>query len=127
MPERDTLYFDGQCGLCRRSIRIIRSLDWLNRLRFVDSNSLPDDELPVPRDDALTGIPMRSRTGKAMIGFPAVRRALVQTPLGAIPAALLFIPGVSHIGARVYNHIAANRGRDIACDMPAARTDESSS
>lgn len=116
-PTHDTLYFDGQCGLCRRSIRIIRALDWLRRLRFVDSNSLSDDELPVQRDDALAGIPMLTRDGRTLVGFPAVRRALLQTPLGAIPALLLCVPGGSHVGRWGYNRIAANRKRDVQCDV----------
>lgn len=113
--SRDTLYYDGACGFCSRSVRIIRSLDWLSRLRFVDSTALPDDELPVPRDESLVGIPMRTRSGRALVGFPAVRRALAQTPLGVLPALLMYLPGVSHAGRAAYNLIAARRARDAAC------------
>ena len=117
MTSRDTLYFDGQCNLCRRSIRIIRALDWLNRLQFKDSTITEENELPVPRDESLVGIPMRTRDGDALLGFPAVRRALLQTPLGCMPALLLYIPGFSHIGRRVYNRIAARRARNAVCSM----------
>ena len=110
----DTLYYDGGCGMCRRSIRILRALDWLGRLRFEDSTRLRDEELPVSRDSAMTGIPMRTRDGGALVGFRAVRRALVQTPLGFLPALVLRIPGVSHAGRAAYNRIAAARHRD-AC------------
>lgn len=116
MPaQKDTLYYDGACSMCRRSIRVIRSLDWIGRLRFADSTALPDGELPVPRDESLVGIPMRTRAGRALVGFPAVRRALLQTPLGVIPALLMYIPGISHAGRAAYNRIAANRARDAVC------------
>jgi len=111
-PARDTLYYDGKCGMCRRSTRILRRLDWLGRLDYQDSTALSDDELPVSRDSSLQGMPMRTRDGRTLIGFPAVRRALQQTPLGFVPALLMRVPGISHIGAHVYSIIAARRARD---------------
>ncbi len=122
MPApKDTLYYDGACSMCRRSIRIIRALDWLGRLRFVDSTALPDGELPVPRDESLVGIPMRTRSGRTLVGFPAVRRALLQTTLGVIPALLMYLPGVSHAGRAAYNRIAANRAREAVCTTDVRR------
>ena len=115
-PDRDTLYYDGQCGLCQRSTRFIRSLDWLGRLRFVDMTSVAPESLPVAWEVAMQGIPMRTRDGRTHVGYPAVRRALLQTPLGALPALAMYLPGVSHVGRRVYRHIAENRGR-AACSV----------
>lgn len=60
---------------------------------------------------------MKTTAGKALVGFPAVRRALIQTPLGALAAWALYLPGVSHIAIRVYGHIAANRRRDVQCSI----------
>lgn len=117
-PRRDTLYYDGRCGLCVRSMRIIRRLDWLGRLNYTDSTTLTDHLLPVSRDDSLVGVPMKTRDGEILIGFPAVRRALLQTPLGAAPALALYLPIVSFLGRRLYNYIAARRWR--ACAVTAA-------
>ncbi len=115
---RDTLYYDGACGLCLRSVRILRWLDWLHRLGFQDMTGAPEEELPVAPERALEGLPMRTRHGRILVGFPAMRRALLQTPLGALPALLLFLPGVSHLGARVYAFVAANRRREgLACEV----------
>jgi predicted DCC family thiol-disulfide oxidoreductase YuxK len=107
---RDTCFYDGRCGLCRRSTRTLCRLDWLNRLEFRDMNSVPD--LPVPFEAAMSGMPMRTREGRILIGYAAVRRALLQTPLGAPIAVLLYLPGLSHVGRVVYRLIAANRRRD---------------
>lgn len=115
MPE-DTLYYDGQCGLCRRSTGILRALDWLGRLRFEDMTEVPADELPVPMDAAMRGIPMRTRDGRSLIGYPALRRGLLQTPLGFLPALLMYVPGISHLGRAVYGWVARRRGRD-ACEI----------
>lgn len=111
----DTLYYDGQCGLCRRSTRFLRRLDWLGRLRFEDMTAVPPDELPVPLDAAMRGIPMRTADGRALVGYPAMRRALLQTPLGFLPALLMFVPGISHAGRALYGKVAAGRAQ-AACD-----------
>lgn len=114
--RRDTLYYDGACGMCRRSTRILRRLDWLDRLAFEDMTRTPPHELPVPPDAALRGIPMRTRDGRTMIGYPALRRALLQTPPGCVPALLMYLPGVSHLGRAAYARVAASRSRD-ACAL----------
>jgi predicted DCC family thiol-disulfide oxidoreductase YuxK len=114
MSERDTLYYDGLCGLCQRSTRILRALDWLGRLRFEDMTKVPENELPVPMDAAMRGIPMRTRDGRTLVGFPALRRALVQTPPGCLAGLLLSLPVISHLGRAVYSRVAAGRSR-AAC------------
>ena len=110
--SRDTCYFDGACGLCRRSTRTLRRLDWLHRLEFRDMTRVPASELPVPMETAMRGMPMRTRCGRILVGFAAVRRALAQTPLGAPWAWLLYVPGVDAVGAAAYRRIALRRGRD---------------
>jgi predicted DCC family thiol-disulfide oxidoreductase YuxK len=109
--RRDTCYFDGQCGMCQGTVRWLRRLDWLGRLDYRDMTRVPATELPVPIGVALTGMPMRTRSGGVLVGFPAVRRALLQTPLGALAAWLLYLPGVSTLGRRAYGWVARNRRR----------------
>lgn len=110
--NRDTCYFDGRCGLCRRTTRWLRRLDWLGRLEFRDFTAHPG-ELPVPMESALRGMPMRTREGRVLNGFDAVRRAAAQTPLGCLPSLLLYVPGVAHAGRWAYGVIAANRAREV--------------
>lgn len=116
-PSTDTLYYDGACGMCQRTTKILRALDWLGRLDFRDMTKVPDEELPVSIEQAMQGIPMRTRRGKAMVGFPAVRRALLQTPLGFLPSLLLYLPGISHASRATYDWIARNRARSGACSV----------
>lgn len=116
---RDTCYYDGRCGLCRRSRRILSALDWLGRLEFVDQSRLRDSELPVSRERALAGMPMRTASGRVLVGFPAVRRALARTPVGVVPGLLLYVPGLNRLGARAYAWVALHRGRDAVCGVGA--------
>lgn len=118
----DTLYYDGNCGMCRRTTAWLRRLDWLGRLRFADMTRVSAEELPVSLDDAMQGIPMRTSGGKVLLGYPAMRRALLQTVLGFVPALVMYVPGVSHIGRRVYRHVAENRARNLVCETGVSRT-----
>ena len=74
---RDIAYYDGACGLCRRSVRVICALDWLNRIEARDMTRVPESELPYPLERAMEGMPMRTRNGRPLIGFDAVRRAFI--------------------------------------------------
>ncbi|MFU8828236.1 MAG: thiol-disulfide oxidoreductase DCC family protein [Phycisphaerales bacterium] len=129
MPDspKDTLYYDGACGMCTRTTGILGKLDWLSRLEFRDMTKVPHEELPVPMEQAMLGIPMRTRSGRSMVGFPAVRRALLQTPLGCLPALFLYIPGISHLARAQYDRIARNRARSGACSVSSAGGAQSSS
>lgn len=116
---RDTCFYDGLCGMCRRTTRILRAVDFLGRLSFVDLTSVPEAELPVDIATALRGMPMRTRSGRTLVGFPAVRRAMAQTLLAPL-AWPMYIPVLNWISGAVYRHIAANRRRACAID-PAGR------
>ena len=109
----DVCYYDGRCGLCRGTTRWLRRLDWLDRLEIRDMNAVSAEELPVPIERAAEGMPMRTSDGRALIGFPAVRRALRATPIGSLPAALLYLPGVSHVARYMYGYVAIRRRRDV--------------
>lgn len=106
--------------MCRRTTTWLRRLDWLGRLAFCDFTTQPAGSLPVSLETAMGGMPMVTREGRVLVGFPAVRRAGLQTPLGFLPASVLYVPGVSHLGRWVYGMVAASRGRD-ACSVPGVR------
>ncbi len=113
--QRDTLYYDGACGLCQRSVRWFKRLDWFGRLAYEDMHRVDLGALGLTLEMADAGIPMRTRRGAVLVGYPAVRRALRQTVLGFVPALLMYVPGISHAGRGVYAHIARNR--NTACKV----------
>ena len=119
MAGRDVLFFDGGCGLCLRSARWLKRLDWLGRLEATDMHGR--DDVPVDLEIAMAGIPMRTRGGRVLLGMAAVRRALAQTPLGCVPGALMYLPGISHIADAAYRAIARHRRRECSVDLAAGR------
>ena len=118
ITRKDRCYYDGMCGLCGRTVRTLRRLDWLQRLEFIDMFSVNEIELPVPLEEAMTGMPMRTASGRVLVGFEAMRRAMRRTPLGLLPALALYVPPLNAIGAGVYRAVAARRRRRGACAVP---------
>ncbi len=113
------MYYDGGCGLCSRSTRLLTALDWLGLLERVDMRTAAQrGDLPLPWEAALQGMPLRTRQGRVLVGFPAVRYALLRTPLGCPLALLLLLPGVSHGAAALYRLLARSRPRCAAGDPP---------
>lgn len=112
MKNRDVIFYDDACGMCRRSSAWLIRLDWLDRLERRDMLGVEAGTLPVTLEDAMNGMPMLTREGPVLLGFPAVRRALRQTPLGFLPGVALHLPLISHLGQRVYQRVAVARRRD---------------
>ena len=97
MPQRDTLYYDGQCGLCRRSVRVFRALDWLGRLDDADFTQLSDDELLKQCDFARGRVepPERAHTASSSTNDGPCN------VLGArVPVAAAFVLRAAHDGRR---------------------------
>lgn len=114
---RTTVFFDGRCPWCRRGVRVLAWLDWLNRLELADLTQKTDAELPVGRDQALRGIPVRTRSGEGLWGWPGMRAALLETPAGMIPAMVLGFPGLAWAATKAYDAIAAARPRNGSCGI----------
>lgn len=110
---RDVCYYDGRCGFCRGTTRWLHRLDWLHRLEIRDMHAADAVELPVPIERAMEGMPMRTGNGRVLIGLPAVRRALRMTPIGFLPAIVLYLPGISLVARYVYGYVANHRPRDV--------------
>ncbi len=110
--RRVALLIDTQCGLCRRTARILRSLDWLGRLIFADVHNAEDRKilaLEIPESQLLHSMHMRFKSGVVLSGFPAFRRMCWHIPLLWIVAPVLYLPGVRGIGEWIYEKIAAAR------------------
>ncbi len=106
------LYYDGQCGVCRTGVRRLTRLDWLGNLEAIDFNALPLDKRPVEESVFAGGMPLHTRDGRLLVGFPAIRHALFHTPIGMLVAWLLYVPGLSHLGGWAYDAFARRRKRD---------------
>jgi predicted DCC family thiol-disulfide oxidoreductase YuxK len=112
--QRVDVVYDGLCRFCIRSIRVIQSLDVLRRVSLHDANDreavaaafpgLEDADL----DDAMYAVDARGRHYR---GFYAFRRLTWALPAAWWLIPLLYFPGVSFVGERVYGYVARNRSR----------------
>jgi predicted DCC family thiol-disulfide oxidoreductase YuxK len=111
---KDRLYFDGACGMCRAGCLVLASLDWFNALEFADLSTHPG--LGVSAEDlARKGVPMRTRDGEVIIGLPAIRRALLRTPLCWPTGILLHVPGIAWVARKLYLMAVRKRARVVVC------------
>ena len=113
--------FDGVCGLCQRTIAVLKALDVLHRLEFVDiTKQWPEIQNKFPGlNQELAHIEMHVRTpqGRIKSGFSAYRSLAWALPLGWIVLPLLYLPGVAPAGSYFYRAIGIRRHRDV-CELP---------
>lgn len=119
--------YDGECPLCQRSVRILKRLDWLHRLRYVDARK---DELPVLNPPLQVHRLMEEmhvvtpNHRRVYHGFAAFRWMAWRLPLLLPVAPLLYLPGIPAIGQRVYLWVARNRFHLVPCHHGECRLPE---
>jgi predicted DCC family thiol-disulfide oxidoreductase YuxK len=121
--------FDGGCPLCRRTVRLVRRLDWLHRLRFIDATDPAAREAVAPGlSEAAIMIEMYvvDRRGALYPGYDGYFEMARVVPM-LWPLRLLGrLPGVRPLAQFLYRIVAANRTRrgrctDELCDPLPAR------
>jgi len=110
-PTQLTLVFDGACGFCTRSVRLLNALDRDRRVRAV-----PFQKGGVPASVGLTVEECEATAwaiaadGGRYRGAEAANAA-VATALGtAVPLLVYSLPGVRQLQDFVYYLVASNRG-----------------
>ena len=80
------VWFDSECPLCAREIKIMRKLDWFNKVDFIDVLSTPD--CPTQREHLLERFHAQRLGGPLLSGaaaFALLWRSLpLLRPLGEI-------------------------------------------
>jgi predicted DCC family thiol-disulfide oxidoreductase YuxK len=124
---RAVVLFDGDCRFCQKTVGILRSLDWFNRLEYVSAREpekFPDAVTPVDPMRAIEEMHLVTPDKqKTYAGFRAVRWIAGRLPAMWIMYPFLFIPGVPQLGQKVYLWIAKNRMgiipcKDGVCEIP---------
>ena len=115
-PRRKVaVLYDGSCGLCQRTMAIIRRLDLLQKVEILDAmNDWPTIAARYPsldQDEALRIMHAVDADGRITTGFYAYRTLCKVIPLGWPMLLALYIPGVATIGSIVYERIANGRFR----------------
>lgn len=117
--SRAIVLFDGTCGLCQKSVAVLKRLDWKRRLAYHDARDvehLPASAVPLDPERMLQEMhlltPDRQRV---YAGFRAFRWMAGRLPLLWAFWPLLFLPGVPWLGQRVYLWVAKNRYNLVPC------------
>jgi predicted DCC family thiol-disulfide oxidoreductase YuxK len=111
--------YDGECPLCRKSVQLLRSFDWLNRLEYID---VRDVNQPLLQHPLVIGAPVLDQmhvltpdNSRIYGGFAAFRWLAWRLPLFVLTAPFLYLPGVPWLGNRVYKWVARNRFHLAPC------------
>jgi predicted DCC family thiol-disulfide oxidoreductase YuxK len=123
---KTVVVYDGLCGLCTQSVWLIKRLDWLRRLEYLDAQDWPTVHARFPQldQDAILGqIHMVTPDGRIYVGYEGMRRIIRYFPLVFWLYPLLFLPGITWLGPKVYQWIAAHRyqisrrlGHPVSCE-----------
>ena len=112
-PAARIVIFDGECGFCRRSIRLGRRLDWWHQIDWrarLEPGIL--EQFPqLAREDTQQRMVSIRSDGATYGGFYAVRDIMRFLPLTMLPSLLLYLPGAAWLGVPVYHWIATHRHR----------------
>lgn len=109
-----TVVYDGYCVICQQTRRIVRTLDWLHRVEFLNIHDWDEVSKRYPDLDfeqAMGQVHAMASDGQMYGGFFGMRRILRELPLGFPLWLILHVPGISWLGQKVYRFIARNRYR----------------
>jgi predicted DCC family thiol-disulfide oxidoreductase YuxK len=110
VPDDPTVIYDGECGICRRSVDLLRRWDRSGVLRFMpfqDARGVAALELSLPALAAAMHLVLPD--GRVYAGADAVPPLLRLLPGKRWLAPFFYLPGVLPIARRVYAWIAARR------------------
>jgi predicted DCC family thiol-disulfide oxidoreductase YuxK len=118
-----TIVFDGSCGLCKRTIAVVKSLDLLGHVEYLDAvNNWPEilkRYSNLDRARCMEDMHAISSTGKVRAGFEAYRGLAWVVPLGWVLLPVFYFPGASIIGPAIYRMVADSR-QSGSCALPPA-------
>ncbi|HEX8004621.1 MAG TPA: DCC1-like thiol-disulfide oxidoreductase family protein [Mycobacteriales bacterium] len=105
-----TAVYDDGCGICRRTVATLRTVDLLRRVEWVPASTA---DVGIARDALLADL-HHVEDGRVTTGFEAYRRIVRRYPLLWPALPLLHLPPVAALGRRVYRHVADTRACAVA-------------
>lgn len=119
MATRASVLYDGACAFCCKSIELLKKLDWLGKLEYVD---VRDQATPILKTRMVVDAPLLeqmhvlTRDGQHLLGgYRAIRWLAWRLPALWLIAPLLYLPGMTYLGQRFYLWIARNRFKIVPC------------
>ena len=110
---RHTVVFDGECGVCLRSVEILRRWDTEDRLRCIpfQGPGVMERYPEITEREFREAVQVIAPDGRRWAGADAVEQALRLTPKGRRVAWLFSLPFARPIARRFYRWFARNRWR----------------
>jgi predicted DCC family thiol-disulfide oxidoreductase YuxK len=108
-----TIFYDGNCGLCRGSVARLRRMDPQQRIETLNLHepSVASRFPQIRPDEAMRLMQAVDSQGRVYSGVDAWARAGLALPGWKLLAWLLLVPGIHFIAERVYGWVARNRYR----------------
>ncbi|CAN5633016.1 hypothetical protein BH11BAC1_BH11BAC1_21710 [soil metagenome] len=113
--QRLTFYFDNVCPLCIRTKIIIEHFDIRKRIKFLSIDSHYQDQPAFKKlnyDDLLRNIYSVNEKGVVFKGFDTYVQVANAIPFMKPLSWLMRIPGIYHLGCRLYDYVARNRNTE---------------
>ncbi|CAN5862928.1 thiol-disulfide oxidoreductase DCC family protein [soil metagenome] len=112
VPGEATLIFDGWCGFCTRSVRLLRGLDRHGRISVeAGQRSGVRDRHGLSDDDIATSAWAILPDGRRFPGAASIAVALAVARQSRLPLLAWRIPGLARLLEVIYRWVAANRRR----------------
>jgi predicted DCC family thiol-disulfide oxidoreductase YuxK len=119
--KKYAVIFDGSCGLCKKTIGVVKSLDLLSHVEYLDAvHGWAEIQRRFPnldRDRCLEDMHAVSSEGKVRVGFEAYRGLAWVLPLGWLTLPVFYFPGAAFFGNRIYRMVAEGR-HSGSCALP---------
>ena len=119
MMIKARVLYDGDCAFCCKSVELLKTLDWLGKLDYVN---VRDATQPLLNESPIAGAPLLEqmhvlpRDGQHLYGgYRAVRWLAWRLPATWLVAPFLYLPGMTTLGQKFYLWIARNRFKIVPC------------
>ena len=119
MEPRWAFYYDGDCGMCRRIIAVLSSLDVHRSITWVPFQSLDDPPGGLSWDDLDRSAYFDRGKPPLLAGFHAFKALTLRLPLLWPLAPIFCLPGIARPGEIIYRWIADHRHEISRCKLPA--------
>src|SRR5947207_3292286 len=120
METKARVLYDGDCAFCCKSVELLKRLDWLGQLAYVnvrDESQAFLKEPPVAGAPLLEQMHVLPRDGQRLYGgYRAIRFLAWRLPLTWLAAPFLYLPGMTRLGQKFYLWIARNRFKIVPCE-----------
>jgi predicted DCC family thiol-disulfide oxidoreductase YuxK len=125
-----TVYYDGLCPLCNRTVIILSHFDIFGAVEFKDLQTHAKDCRSldaIPEAELLTDLYAVDGVGKLFAGIDTYTHILTAMVYPAPLAWIIRLPGIYHLAKAAYRRIADNRTRlvcDETCAAPSLRPED---